>query len=379
MTQQPVLEPKPSVLFVCVKNGGKSQMAAGLMRRVAGDAVEVHSAGTRPGSAVNQLSARIVAEVGADMSDQTPRPIDRDLLARVDRVVVLGDEARVEPVDGMRAVIETWETDEPSVRGIEGEERMRLVRDDIAERVRRLAAELGVTTADPGAADPGAASGVPITGAATAGTDARDPESPARYAKIVADLTHRFDGVFAETEVADAVRFAREALGGSNRVTMFQPVFVERFAREQLIAHAQATGRQAKPRPELLFVCVQNAGRSQIAAALAKHLSGGRVNVRSAGSAPSGEVNPAALEVLAERGVPAPDAYPKPLTDDVLLAADVIVTMGCGDTCPYHPGKRYEDWPVADPDGADLRTVRAICDDIQIRVTRLLGDLLNDA
>ncbi len=366
---------QPSVLFVCQKNGGKSQMAAALMRTLAGDAVEVHSAGTHPSQGINQLSARIVAEVGADMTSETPKAIDPALLSRVDRVVVLGAEAQVAPVEGMRGSIETWQTDEPSERGIEGEERMRLVRDDIAERVRRLAAELGV--APVGSLTPGSAHIEPGESRdAVRALD--DPETPARYAKIVNDLTHRFEGVLTEQEVSDAVTFAREQLGATSTVRMYLPVLVERFAREQLIAHAQADGRQAKPFPELLFVCVQNAGRSQIAAALARHLSGGRVNVRSAGSRPSGEVNPVALQVLAERGVPALNAYSKPLTDDVLLAADVIITMGCGDTCPYHPGKRYEDWPVADPDGADLRTVRAICDDIQIRVTRLLGDLLND-
>lgn len=135
----------PSVLFVCVKNGGKSQMAAALMRRRADEAgadVEVHSAGTRPGSTVNQLSVEVIAEAGADMSAEVPKPIDADLLRRVDRVIVLGDEARVEPVADMRATIETWHTDEPSHRGIEGAERMRLVREDINNRVRDLLAEL---------------------------------------------------------------------------------------------------------------------------------------------------------------------------------------------------------------------------------------------
>ncbi|MFB9776540.1 low molecular weight phosphatase family protein [Brevibacterium otitidis] len=132
-------EPKrPSVLFVCVKNGGKSQMAAALMRYHAGDAVEVHSAGTKPGTSLNALSADVVAEVGADMSGESPKPIDPELLRRVDRVIVLGEEAHVEPVDGMTATIETWNTDEPSERGIEGIERMRLVRDDIDTRVQAL-------------------------------------------------------------------------------------------------------------------------------------------------------------------------------------------------------------------------------------------------
>lgn len=133
---------KPAVLFVCVKNGGKSQMAAALMRQVAGDRVEVHSAGTHPGTAINALSAQVVAEVGADMTGEHPRPVDPRLLARVDRTIVLGAEAVVGPVPGMRGDIETWETDEPSARGIEGIERMRLVRDDILTRVRALAGEL---------------------------------------------------------------------------------------------------------------------------------------------------------------------------------------------------------------------------------------------
>ena len=136
----------PSVLFVCVKNGGKSQMAAALLRHHAGDAVEVHSAGTKPGSAINALSADVVAEVGADMSAGFTKPIDPALLARVDRVVVLGEEAVVEPVPGMAGTITTWVTDEPSERGIEGAERMRLVRDDIDARVRTLLDDLTQTS-----------------------------------------------------------------------------------------------------------------------------------------------------------------------------------------------------------------------------------------
>ncbi len=138
---------KPSVLFVCAKNGGKSQMAAALMEHRAADAVEVHSAGTKPGSKINSLSAEVVAEVGADMSTGFPKPIDPDLLRTVDRVVILGDEAKVEPVEGMTGTIETWYTDEPSKRGVEGAERMRLVRDDIDTRVRKLLTEL--TAGDP--------------------------------------------------------------------------------------------------------------------------------------------------------------------------------------------------------------------------------------
>lgn len=127
---------KPSVLFVCVKNGGKSQMAAGLMRKLAGDAIDVYSAGTKPGTAVNALSAEALAEIGVDISNEKPKPIDLQLLRDVDVVVTLGLEAHVEPVDGTR--FENWDTDEPSERGIDGIERMRLVRDDITDRVADL-------------------------------------------------------------------------------------------------------------------------------------------------------------------------------------------------------------------------------------------------
>jgi arsenate-mycothiol transferase len=125
-----------SVLFVCVKNGGKSQMAAGLMRKMAGDAVQVYSAGTKPGSAINALSAASLAEVGVDISKETPKPIDPELVRDVDIVVTLGREADVDPVAGTQ--FENWDTDEPSERGIGGIERMRLVRDDIAGRVADL-------------------------------------------------------------------------------------------------------------------------------------------------------------------------------------------------------------------------------------------------
>ena len=126
----------PSVLFVCVKNGGKSQMAAGLMIKIAGDTVQVYSAGTKPGTAVNDLSAQSLAEVGVDITGNTPTLVDPNLVRDVDPVVTLGREANVDPVPGTR--FENWDTDEPSERGIGGIERMRLVRDDIAARVADL-------------------------------------------------------------------------------------------------------------------------------------------------------------------------------------------------------------------------------------------------
>ncbi|MDA2889817.1 low molecular weight phosphatase family protein [Mycolicibacterium sp. BiH015] len=135
---------KPSVLFVCVKNGGKSQMAAGLMRQVAGDTVIVYSAGTKPGTAVNELSAQALLEVGVDITAEQPKPVDYELARDVDLVVTLGREATLDPLPGTR--VENWDTDEPSERGIDGLDRMRLVRDDIATRVQQLHTALTSST-----------------------------------------------------------------------------------------------------------------------------------------------------------------------------------------------------------------------------------------
>ena len=156
---------------------------------------------------------------------------------------------------------------------------------------------------------------------------------------------------------------------------MYVPVLVHRFTRERLKALAQAEGRITKEQPEVLFVCVQNAGRSQMAAGLVKLRSQGRIHVRSAGSLPAGEVNPAAAEALEELGIDMSEEFPKPLTDEVVRAADVVITMGCGDACPIYPGKRYEDWDLEDPSGKDLETVRAIRDEIGRRVGALLAEL----
>lgn len=148
--------PRPSVLFVCVKNGGKSQIAAALMRQLAQGRVEVFSAGTAAGTSLNAEAAEAVVEVGASMDGEHPKPVDPEVLGRVDRVVVLGSEAHVEPPPGMAGSIVTWETDEPSTRGIGGMERMRLVRDDIRGRVQALLAELTASTGS----DAGTGSGV---------------------------------------------------------------------------------------------------------------------------------------------------------------------------------------------------------------------------
>lgn len=127
----------PSVLFVCVRNSGKSQMAAGIMRQIAGNKISVHSAGTNPGTVLNERSVQTLLDVGVDISGEKPKPIDPKLLRNVDLVITLGREAQIEPVDGV--AVENWDTDEPSERGIDGTQRMELIRDDIAARVTELA------------------------------------------------------------------------------------------------------------------------------------------------------------------------------------------------------------------------------------------------
>jgi protein-tyrosine-phosphatase len=153
-------------------------------------------------------------------------------------------------------------------------------------------------------------------------------------------------------------------------------VLAHRFACERLEAMAKVEGLLVTDEPEVLFVCVHNAGRSQMAAGLVKLRSGGRINVRSAGSAPGDEINPAVRTAMAEVGVDLSEEFPKPLTDEFVRAADVVITMGCGDACPIYQGKRYEDWELDDPAGQDVAAVRRIRDEIDTRVQALVGELL---
>ena len=185
-------------------------------------------------------------------------------------------------------------------------------------------------------------------------------------------LRSEFQGIFSAETVERFMAESLEALSGA-RVKDYVPLFVHRFARERLRALGQVEGTIAKDVPEVLFVCVQNAGRSQMAAALLDHYAEGRVHVRSAGSAPADQLNPNVVAAMTELGIDLSKEFPKPMTDEVVKAADAVITMGCGDACPIYPGKRYEDWEVADPVEADLDGVRRIRDDIDERVRRLLS------
>ena len=190
-------------------------------------------------------------------------------------------------------------------------------------------------------------------------------------------LAAEFEGVFSQETIERYIAESLDLLGDA-RINVFVPVLAHRFARERLKALGQADGTIAKEHPEVLFVCVQNAGRSQMAAGLMNFRAAGKVHVRSAGSDPAEEINPAVVEAMAELGIDLGEEFPKPLTDEVVRAADAVITMGCGDACPIYPGKRYLDWELDDPAGKDLETVRAIRDDIDARVQTLLAELVAD-
>ena len=189
-------------------------------------------------------------------------------------------------------------------------------------------------------------------------------------------LAHQFEGTFSRETVERVYLDSFERLAATAKVSTFLDLFAERFARDRLRAVAQSEAAPRSGVPEVLFVCIHNAGRSQMAAALLNQRSQGEVHVRSAGSAPVAEVSPAVVEAMAEIGIDLSQEFPKPLTDEVVRAADVVVTMGCGDACPIYPGKRYVDWELTDPAGKSLHDVRAIRDDIDSRVQALLAELV---
>lgn len=189
------------------------------------------------------------------------------------------------------------------------------------------------------------------------------------------NLAAKYAGVFSPQTVERYVFESYASLRRTARIHNHLTALATRFAGDRLTALAQSQGVAPKDVPEVLFICVHNAGRSQMAAALLNHHGGGRVHVRSAGSAPAQEINPQVIKAMAEIGVDLGEEYPKPLTDDVVAAADVVVSMGCGDACAVYPGKRYLDWTIDDPAGQRLETVRAIRDDLDARVRQLLADL----
>jgi arsenate reductase len=201
-----------------------------------------------------------------------------------------------------------------------------------------------------------------------------DPITQGHLDRGIEGLADEFRGTFSRETIE---RYVNESLQGlpAARFSDFIPVLVHRFTRERLRALGQAEGTIAKDVPEVLFVCVQNSGRSQMAAGLLDQRAAGRVHVRSAGSDPAEQINANVVRAMEGIGVDLSKEFPKPLTDEVVRAADAVITMGCGDACPIYPGKMYEDWEVEDPAEKSIEEVRAIRDEVDRRVTELLSKL----
>ncbi len=190
-----------------------------------------------------------------------------------------------------------------------------------------------------------------------------------------ANLHARFAGVFGQETIEKFLTTSYDQFAATDAVPNFLPLLAERFARQRLDALARIEGTSDDARPTVLFLCVHNAGRSQMALGFFQHLAGDAAVAWSGGSEPGSQVNPTAVEAMRERGIDISGEFPKPWTEEVVRAADVVVTMGCGDACPVYPGKRYLDWQLDDPAGRPVEDVRLVRDEIERRVRDLLVSL----
>ena len=188
-------------------------------------------------------------------------------------------------------------------------------------------------------------------------------------------LRTEFEDTFGVATIERFLHTSYDQFAGRATIPNFLPLLAERFARQRLHALARVEGKIVDGKPTVLFLCTHNAGRSQMALGYFTHLAGDRAVAWSGGSEPGNEINPAAIAAMAEVGIDITGEYPKPWTDEIVAAADVVVTMGCGDACPIFPGKRYENWELPDPAGQGLDAVRPIRDQINQRIHQLMAEL----
>jgi protein-tyrosine-phosphatase len=189
------------------------------------------------------------------------------------------------------------------------------------------------------------------------------------------NLSREFAGTFGVDTIERFLYSSYDQFAERATVVRYLPLLAERFARQRLRALAKVEGLAHDGKPTVLFLCTHNAGRSQMAMGFFTHLAGDAAIAWSGGSQPVNEINPAAIAAMTERGIDISGEYPKPWTDEIVRAADVVITMGCGDACPIFPGRRYEEWVLDDPAGLDLDGVRPIRDEIERRVRHLLAEL----
>jgi protein-tyrosine-phosphatase len=188
-------------------------------------------------------------------------------------------------------------------------------------------------------------------------------------------LRRQFEGQLNVETIERFLADSVDTLTDRAKSTMWIPLLAERFARDRLRALVRLESEVTDLTPSVLFLCVHNAGRSQMAAGWMRHLAGDRVEVFSGGSGPAEHINKVAVDAMAEKGIDISGEIPQPWADEIVRAADVVVTMGCGDACPVFPGKRYVDWELDDPSGQPIDVVRRIRDDLEVRVRRLLAEL----
>ncbi len=188
-------------------------------------------------------------------------------------------------------------------------------------------------------------------------------------------LQREFTDTFGVETIEKFLYSSYDQFAGRATVANFLPLLAERFARQRLTALARVEGKITDTKPTVLFLCTHNAGRSQMALGFFTHLAGDQGVAWSGGSEPADQVNPAAIEAMAEVGIDITGEFPKPWTDEIVQAADVVITMGCGDACPVFPGKRYVEWALPDPAGQSVDAVRPIRDDVEERVRRLISEL----
>ena len=205
-------------------------------------------------------------------------------------------------------------------------------------------------------------------------TPATPTEQPALQGAVVR-LADEFRGTYGTETIQRFLHGSYEELLKTATVTTFLPLLAERFARQRLQALAKVEGPSYDGRPTVLFLCTHNAGRSQMALGFLQHLAGDAAVGWSGGSDPGDGINPVVIQAMKERGIDLAEEFPKPWTDETVRAADVVITMGCGDACPIFPGNRYQEWELDDPAGQDLETVRAIRDQAEDRVRHLLAEL----
>jgi arsenate reductase (thioredoxin) len=205
--------------------------------------------------------------------------------------------------------------------------------------------------------------------------DSLHPDQQLAVKMAARNLKDQFTGTFSVETIELFLQTSYDQFADRAKFTNFLPLMAERFARQRLTALARVEGKHDDGVPIVLFLCVHNAGRSQMALGWFNHLAGDRAIAWSGGSEPSTEINPAVVEAMREMGINIAGEFPKPWTNEILRAADVVVTMGCGDACPIFPGKRYEDWELDDPEGKDVGGVRPIRDEIGERVRGLLVSL----